>query len=347
MRAVFEVVANGTSITRLIRDRVLEIRITDKPGLQSDELEIKLDDRGGAVAFPPKGATLAVKLGWEGKGLVDMGAYVVAEITIGISPRTLTLRGRPANMRAAPKTQRSQGYEFTTLKAVVGQVAARNGWEAACSVDATIPRADQCGESDIHFLTRLARAHNATATVKENKLIVLPRGASTTASGAAVPVLTLRREELLGGEITFGDRSAVAAVRATHHDAKTGLRVDHDLANPDAPPGVDGAVHVDRHVYPSPETAQAAAASRLATLNRGTARGNIRMLGRGDIAAERVIRLVGIKSEADGNYLIETVTHTYSGESWITEAEMNGGNTGKANVGQPAAAPTSRSVKPA
>ncbi|TET04914.1 late control protein, partial [Burkholderia cepacia] len=58
MEAIFQVVANGSDVTKVIQDRVLEIRSMDKPGLDADECTITLDDRDGRVEFPPKGATL-------------------------------------------------------------------------------------------------------------------------------------------------------------------------------------------------------------------------------------------------------------------------------------------------
>ncbi|KLU28132.1 hypothetical protein EOS_00990 [Caballeronia mineralivorans PML1(12)] len=46
-----------------------------------------------------------------------------------------------------------------------------------------------------------------------------------------------------------------------------------------------------------------------------------------------VLALQGFKKEADGDFLIDSVTHTYSGRSWETEVELNAGNKGKAKVG--------------
>lgn len=95
MRAIFQVVANGDDITRVIQDRVLQIQTTDKPGLEADECEIELDDRDGKVRFPPKGATLKISLGWEGQGLSMLGEYAVDEIVLRGPPATIIIRGRP------------------------------------------------------------------------------------------------------------------------------------------------------------------------------------------------------------------------------------------------------------
>jgi phage protein D len=106
MQAIFQIIANGDDITRVIEDRVLCIRTVDKPGLEADECEIELDDRDGRIQFPPKGATLKISLGWSGKGLSFLGEYAVDEIALKGPPASVVIRGKPANMRASAKTHR-------------------------------------------------------------------------------------------------------------------------------------------------------------------------------------------------------------------------------------------------
>ncbi|MDR6447702.1 phage protein D [Paraburkholderia terricola] len=332
MQAIFQIVANGDDITRVIQDRVLRIRTVDRPGLESDECEIELDDRDGRIQFPPKGATLRISLGWSGKGLSFLGEYAVDEVALKGPPASVVIRGKPANMRATAKTHRYGSWENAKLADIVGDVARRNRWTAACSVDAPVPRADQFGESDLHFITRLARQHGATATVKAGKLIVAGRGAGRSASGKPLPTITLTPDMLLDYEITFPDRASFVAVRTKVHDAKTGRKIDLTIPNPDAPPGAS-AVHTERHAFASPEAAKAAANARLQKLNHHTAKSTMTMTGRADFAAEKTVTLKGFKKEADGDFLIESVTNTYAGRSWETQVELNAGNRGKAKVG--------------
>ena len=69
-------------------------------------------------------------------------------------------------------------------------------------------------------------------------------------------------------------------------------------------------------------------------MNRSTAEGELEMMGRGDISAEKTLRLQGFKAQADGDYLADTVTHIYANKSWLVNVSLNGGNTGKAKAGQ-------------
>lgn len=55
MKPIFRIVADGADITALINDRLLLLRTLDKPGMESDEFELRIDDRDGAVSLPKKG----------------------------------------------------------------------------------------------------------------------------------------------------------------------------------------------------------------------------------------------------------------------------------------------------
>ena len=90
-------------------------------------------------------------------------------------------------MRGSGKTTRSGSWEGETLAIIVSAVARRNGWEPACTVATIVPRADQLGESDFNFITRLARQYDCTAKISDGKLIVMPRQGGVTASGNPPP----------------------------------------------------------------------------------------------------------------------------------------------------------------
>ena len=77
MTPVFRIVADGKNITALINDRLLTLRTSDKPGMESDEFELRIDDRDGAVALPSRGASIEVFMGYAGQSLTRLGRYMV------------------------------------------------------------------------------------------------------------------------------------------------------------------------------------------------------------------------------------------------------------------------------
>ena len=73
----------------------------------------------------------------------------------------------------------------------------------------------------------------------------------------------------------------------------------------------------------------------MAALNRATATGKLELMqGRADVGAEKWLELVGIKDEANGTYLIESVEQNFSKSAWVTSININAGNGGKGKVGR-------------
>ena len=123
------------------------------------------------------------------------------------------------------------------------------------------------------------------------------------------------------------------ALRPKMHGRKSGKKIDLTIPNPDAPPGAS-AVHTERHAFASPEAAKAGATSRMATLNRHTSTSRLTMRGRADLSAEKTIALKGFKTGVDGEFLIESVEHTFASRGWITVVTLNrGGTRGKRRSG--------------
>ncbi|AZC31523.1 Phage tail protein D [Pseudomonas chlororaphis subsp. piscium] len=331
MQPTFRIVADGADITALINDRLLLLRTTDKPGMDSDEFELRIDDRDAAVALPARGARIEVYLGYGVQAQARLGQYTVDEIEVSAPPRTMVIRGKASDMRGSGKTTRSGSWEGVPLSQIVRDVAARNGWAPACPVQTKVDRVDQRNESDFNFITRLAKQYDCTAKVADGKLLVLPREASQSASGKAIEVVTITPADVSRWQFRLGDRSAQKSVKTQYQDKKTGKLVVVELGNDDAPSGLPG-VHTDRHIYPNKSAAEQAAKAKLAAFNRTTASVRLQMPGRTDLFAERLINAQGFKLGLDGQYLVDSVEQTFDASGWSTAVECNGGKKGKAKA---------------
>lgn len=332
----YRIVANDEDITQLLRDRLISIRTTDKPGIEADMCEIHIDDRDDKVALPKRGATLEISLGYkEDDKLSFIGKYQVDEIEISGPPQVMVIRGKPANLATSLKKQKRWSWENTTLAAIVGDIARRNKLQPLCRVETPIPRADQINESDMHFITRLAKQHGVTATVKDGKLIVARRGEGKTGSGKPLPEITLTRDDLASYTLTFPDRALFKEVQANWLDGRTGTLQNVVLSTPNTPTGVAAPRYTERHTYPNEQAATAAAKAKADFLNRQTMTGRAELMkGRADVGAEKWVTLTGIKSDADGTYLIESVEQNYTKSAWVTSINLSAGNGGKGKVGR-------------
>lgn len=335
MKPDFKVIADNQDITDLLRDRLLSLRITDKPGLESDDCEITIDDRNGAVPFPRKGATLEISLGYTGEELEFVGRYKVDEIEISGPPQSMMIRGKPADLVAAMKEQKRRSWEGVTLDNIVGDIARDNQLQPLCQLNPVVDRADQINESDMHFITRMARHYGATATVKDGKLIVVTRGDGKSGSGKNFEPIKLHRDDIASYSLSFPDRTLYSEVRANYHNRETGQLQTIVLPNQSAPGAAHAPKHTDRHIHPTAAEATAAAESRKNALNRATMNGRIELMrGRADVGAEKMVELTGIKDDADGTYLIESVEQNFSRSAWITTIRINAGNEGKSGIGR-------------
>ncbi|MCE1114172.1 MULTISPECIES: phage late control D family protein [Pseudomonas] len=331
MQPQFRITADGHDITTLINDRLLLLRTTDKPGLEADEFELRIDARDGAVALPARGALLEVQLGHAGQPLSRLGRYSVDEVELSGPPDTLVIRGKASDLRGTGKTIRSGSWEQVTLQRIVVEIAARNGWQAVCPVAVQVPRVDQYSESDFNFITRLARQHDCTAKLANGQLLVMPRQGGQSASGKALGVVSIARADVSQWQFRLADKSTHKAVRTRHQDSASGQLQAVELANVDAPDGLQ-PVYTDRHLYPNRAAAEHAARARLASFNRDTASVRLDMPGRTDLFAERSIEVSGFLAGLDGAYLIESVEQVFTSSGWRTTVQCNGGRQGKANA---------------
>jgi len=219
MKPTFRIVADGSDITALINDRLLLLRTLDKPGMESDEFELRIDDRDGAVTLPKRGAGIEIYLGYGSNALARLGRYTVDDIEVSGPPDTLVIRGKASDMRGTGKTTRSGSWESVPLSRIVSDIAARNGWAPECSVATVVPRADQLNESDFNFITRLAKDHDCTAKVADSKLLVLPRQSGQTASGKSLSAVIIRRGDVSRWQFRFTDRTTQKAVKAKYQES--------------------------------------------------------------------------------------------------------------------------------
>lgn len=324
MRPIFAVIAEGEDITTLLQDRLLEIQVTDKTGLESDELTITLDDRDGAITWPAVGKELEISLGYEHTGLTVIGKFKVDELESRGMPQSLTLRGCPSDLAGTLKQVRKYAWDNVPLSQIVSDIAGRNKLKPVCDVKATVKRADQVNESDIHFLTRLANTYDATCTIKGGSLLVLPKGGQVkNASGKKLDDIVIKRADIATWTYTESHRNKSGGAVTKSHDRRTGKTVTTEVKDPESP---DLPMKVNRHPQASPGKAGAKANATLKSGNRSTVMFSFTCTGRVDILAERKVKVEGIKVGIDGTYPVESVVHTLTRAGWVTSVQLGNSN---------------------
>ena len=321
----FKIIADSQDVTARLRDRLIELRVTDEAGLTSDAVEIRLDDRDNLIALPTKGAKLDVYLGYLETGIARLGVFTVDEVVPTGPPDVLTIRGRAADLRQGLKSPKTRSWDQVTIGALVATIAAEHGYTplvAAELAGVVLPHLDQTAESDLNLLTRLARQYGAVAKPAGGRLLFVPAGQAKSASGKNLPAVALKRGDLTDWEATLADRGKYLSVVTRYRDLAKAVDVEVTV-------GSGEPVYQLRHSYPDRDSAIAAGRARLDAFTRGEGTLRFTCVGNNALAAEGKVTLSGVRDGVDGAWIATRVTHDYApaaGYRCDVEGKTDAGN---------------------
>lgn len=349
---------NDRDITQNFSHRLISLTMTDKRGLEADQLDIQLDDSDGLLDLPARGATLSLWLGWEGTPLEQKGNFTIDTIEFRGAPDTLTIRGCSADFRGKLNVRREQSWHDTTIGAIVNTIAQRNQLTASVAAELSsiaISHIDQSQETDAAFLTRLAERNGAFVSIKAGKVIFMKAGQAVTAGGTSIPLMVIERGDGDKHLFSVADRENYSGVTAkwlqTRDPKKQNAQLSinrlpegqatEGLQHPDAAAPIAGAGGKEQKpqemlvgsaenvfelttVYASEEQALRAAEAKWRALQRGTVNFSIQLaLGRADLFPETPVLVNGFKRVIDEQgWIISEVVHTLSGSGYTTKLNL-------------------------
>jgi hypothetical protein len=207
------------------------------------------------------------------------------------------------------------------VSSIVQEVAGRH--DLGTAIDGEIgghyvEHIDQTGESDMGFLTRLAKRHGATFKVANGTIIFAKKGSTTLPSGIGKPAITVRPVDVASWTVNAGERGAHELVICYWHDHDTGRRRAARAGKADK----GGKAHRDKRLYATQAEAEAAARAQLGELTRGQKTGQIECVGNPAFFAEGVVVLDGFDPDADGQFYAKTVTHNFSASGYTTSVSL-------------------------
>ncbi len=306
MTPAYRVSIDGRDITAAVRESLVSLEIADRAGMIADTAVLRVEDANGLLALPRRGAVMSIALG-AASGLVDVGEFVVDEVGAAGPGHTLTVRARGADFRGALKQRRWRSWNETTLGAVVRDVAAGAGLEAAVAADLAaqaLAHIDQTGESDAHLLTRLARRYGAVLKLRGARLAFVPLGAGETASGKSAGEITLRPADVVEWRLIEGDRDGYASARAAWWDWTAAAETV------EAGGGADGPALVLGGLFGSADAAGDAARAALAVAASRAVRFSCRAVPcRPELRAGVKLRLDGFRPGLAGEWIVTAAEH--------------------------------------
>ena len=288
-------------------DRLLELTVSDEPGVKADTLEMRFDNRSPRLQVPAKNVVIAVGLGFG--SALPLGRFGVDVVSANGSPASLGIRAKAVSMSAGMKEPKTRSWLDTTLGAVMSEIAAEHGLTPALApalAAQPYETLSQVAESDLNLITRLAKRHGAIGKPKDGQLLFHHRGRISEARGA-VPVIDLTAADFHPDWTWESDnRPAYARVTAWYRDFEAGMRKRVSVGS--------GSPSITlRETFLNEATARSAAEARLNASSRltGTLNGNLRQ-GDARLRAEGRINVSGLMPEIDGLWSLTRTVHRYS-----------------------------------
>lgn len=318
-------------MTPVVDARLISLQLTECRSDEADRLDLCLTDHDGRLQIPSRGAELSLSIGWAGTDLIDKGTFIVNEVEHSGAPDQVTIRARSAELGQSLRTRAERSYHGMTVGGIVRQIASRHGLQARVDdrlAGRAVEHIDQTSESDLAFLTRLAKLHDAVATVKRGRVLFLPILGTTSSSGEPMPVINLTRADGDQHRFHTSDRDAYSGVRAYWHDPKRAKRRGVLV-------GVSGNAKRLRETYANEADARTAAIAEWRRVQRGAATLELTLAtGQPLLAPQSPVGVNGFKDVIDAiEWLAIKVHHAIGDGGFMTRVELENGSADAAEGG--------------
>jgi len=289
----FSIIANGEDVTEILKKRLVSLSVTDNQKDQVDQLNMVFQ---GKFQHPFLGDELKIYMGWGGQ-LDFVGLFFVKKTTLTNNSQ-LSIEATGINFSQSLKQRRHQDYN-ADLGNVVRTIAVRHSLAAKTDMH-TSKRFEQHNESDMSFLNRLAKEHNAIFNVKNNTIYMMKKVVE-------VPSISVDINQCITSEISHESKTLYASCKAIFHDTKSN-KISTEIVGSGEPMLVKQGKWLTRAL------AREAATNALERANQGTAEGAISIKGR--------VVFAGSELNLDAEkYEVTKVTQSLS-RTWTTAIDF-------------------------
>ena len=318
----FVIKYEGKDITADIKPYLISINYTDNLGGQSDELTVDFEDVDGRwlrAWYPEQGDSLSISVGDQFTGLVSWGSFEISEIEYEHPPSTISLKALSTGITRAQRTPHPKAYEKTTLEKIVRIVAAR----LKLSVTGTVAKIDieritQYQETDLEFLTRLAREYGHTFKIVDKTLVFHANAELSKTEPVAIlnpaDIKSIRMRDLIKG--------VPEEATVTGYDAKKKTTLSVTRKSKPKRPNAKRSASADKLVIvanrgESDAQMEARADAALSDAQLSQVAGSISVVGNAKLVAGQVMQLKGY-GKLSGKYLLKNSRHALSKSSGYT-----------------------------
>lgn len=314
---------DGQDSTTLKMSQVIECNYVDKVHGESDELDLKFEDREGRFRnsdFGKLNNIIHVQMGYEGKPLLDCGDFQLEEVEFTGPPDQVDIRAVGTLVEKHVRTKKHRGFEDAYLSEIVYTIANEHGLRVKGNIEKIkIDRSTQNHERDLQYLLRVSRDYGYAFIIKANDLLYYKMEDLENTPAQ----LWLDRKELTTYEIKFQTIDTYVGSELAHHRNKAKARVEAQIGASDIrspvpvttpegkPIGFLGHANDKLRVISRTQDenlARIKARAKLHEKNRQECTGVLKLPGRVTLVAGITFELSGL-GVLGGPYFIDKATH--------------------------------------
>lgn len=321
---IYKIMKGGADITSHFNDRTTQIEITLKNAGDSGTCKITVDDRDWRIDTVDVGVKLEVYLGYKEIGIAQMGVFETTTVDYVIMPRQIEILGSSAGFTGAIKAPTVENFQNQKLGDIIKKLAgdkAESVYVDPKLADIELPFMNM-NSSPYHMLHELERRFNAFGSFINGKYVFQPRDEDNDEGGFSMPVLEIKPWHINKGFVRHTTRSAYDGVRVGYID-ENHIKKYEEVEDPNANKEADGTTQQDfflsKQLGRTQQEAKEMARSQMAALKRAKGEAHL-TLAKGNpwIRDQSRILLRQFRSEVNGSYVVDTVTHTYVKDPGIT-----------------------------
>ncbi len=323
---IVSLLINGVDVGASFAPELLDFTWTDNLSGKADEIAVKLADPSGkwrGAWRPELGDIVKAAIGYEGQGLMDCGQFQVdiPKASGSRANEVLNFKATSAFPDTDQRTQKSKGFEKTSLKKLAAEIAGRHGYGLSGEIDdVSFEYKRQRRERDLAFLRRLAEDYGHFVAIKDKKLVFyrrddLEKRGPVRAFNIAAPT------SLIQWSAEDKSHQSYKRAKAQYLDPATQELLTAEASDPNAKS--EDILKIDERVE-SAGQAQKLAESRLAKANEDNRTASLTIVGDPIMIAGQVVKLGGTFGQYAGRYLVHTATHQVRRAQYTTKLELKG-----------------------
>jgi len=303
----FQLLANDKDVTETLQKNLKSISFIDHANDKADEITISV---AGEFARPSFKDELKLYLGYE--KLVFCGLFQVLEPTRS-NNYELSIKATGVKFSDTLKEKRDITYEGISVTNICSQIASRNDIKVKCDFDDVYPISiAQSGESDLHFLNRIAKDFNAIFNIKNNTLVFLKKIKENKKSDALPRYIIDVKNNTTLSTTALG-KTIYKSCKSIWHDTK-----DNEVKSVIV--GTGSPQIQNKGSFKNAAEAKLKAEALLQRALAGTKKGSLSVPGQ-IMYAGGIIEIIN-SLEDDGEYSITKASHILDSKGWKTDIEF-------------------------